>query len=216
MMRVHGPGDVGRRVAWRRKELGLSRTELADRAGMAESYITYLEQRPDTVTPQTLVRLGRALDTTPEALLGGDVLVPPGAGRAAPGARLVPLDDDECRRLLAPGGIGRIGFCTSNGPMVLPVNFGLAPEGIVFRTAPGSVLARQAGRLVAVEVDGVDEVLSEGWSVLAVGPARLVTDEAEMHLIAEWTGVQSWAGAHRDTYMCVAPDRITGRMIRTD
>ncbi len=67
---AHGPGDLGRRVAARRQELGLSRAQLASRAGMAASYIAYLEQHPANVGNGSLMRLANALATTPEALLG--------------------------------------------------------------------------------------------------------------------------------------------------
>jgi transcriptional regulator with XRE-family HTH domain len=216
MMPKVSPGDFGRRVTWRRQELDLSLAELAERSGMAESYLTYLEKRPDIPTPQAVARLARALETTPDDLLGGVALLPPGRGRAAPEARLVPVDRFECLQLLAPGGIGRIAYTTSDGPMILPVNFGLAPDGVVFRTAVDSPLASQAGHLVAFEGDGVDEVKSEGWSVVVVGALRKVTDEAEVDLLAGWTGVESWAGSRRDTYLCVGLDRVSGRMIRTD
>jgi transcriptional regulator with XRE-family HTH domain len=67
---ARGPGDLGRRVAARRQELGLSRAQLANRAGMAASYIAYLEQHPANVGNGGLMRLAHALATTPDALLG--------------------------------------------------------------------------------------------------------------------------------------------------
>ncbi|MGY0234221.1 helix-turn-helix domain-containing protein [Longispora urticae] len=210
------PGDFGRRIAWRREQQGLSRAELAERSGIAHAYIDYVEQHPDTPTPQTVIRLARALDTTAEDLLGATVLLPPGAGRPAPAARLVALDRTECLGLVAVGGVGRVAFSTDDGPMILPVNFGLAPEEVVFRTAADSPLAGLAGQRVAFEVDGLDEIRSEGWSVVVVGEARMVTNAAEVVLLAGWTGVESWAGGPRDTYIGVRLDRVTGRMIRTD
>lgn len=67
---AHGPGDLGRRVAARRQELGLSRAQLASRAGMAASYIGYLEEHPANVGNGGLMRLADALATTPAVLLG--------------------------------------------------------------------------------------------------------------------------------------------------
>ncbi|WP_412538488.1 pyridoxamine 5'-phosphate oxidase family protein [Longispora sp. K20-0274] len=209
------PGDFGRRLRWRRDELGLSRAEVAERAGIGQAYLDFVEHHPDTPTPQTVVRLARALDTTAEQLLGAQVLLPPGRGLPAPGAHLITLSFAECVELVAPGGIGRVGFSTQDGPMILPVNFGLAPEGIVFRTTTTSPLAAVSGQVVAFEVDGVDEALSEGWSVVVVGPARVVTGAVETLLLAGWTGVRSWAGGTRDTYLNVPMDRVSGRMIRT-
>jgi nitroimidazol reductase NimA-like FMN-containing flavoprotein (pyridoxamine 5'-phosphate oxidase superfamily) len=44
----------------------------------------------------------------------------------------------ECRRLIAPGGVGRIAFSTSSGPVVVPVNFAVLAGTIVVRTAEGT------------------------------------------------------------------------------
>lgn len=56
-------------------------------------------------------------------------------------------------------------------PAVVPVNYEVVDNAIMFRTAPDSVPAAAVGTDVAFEVDHVDEALSQGWSVLAVGPA---------------------------------------------
>src|SRR5690348_17094541 len=74
--RTPGPGDLGRRIMARRRQLCLGRAELAARAGLSVAYLTYLETRPALVTMACLLELADALDTTAEALLG--------AGSAAP------------------------------------------------------------------------------------------------------------------------------------
>jgi hypothetical protein len=48
------------------------------------------------------------------------------------------LDEAECLRLIAAGGIGRIGFSGRYGPTVLPVNYQLYEGTMVFRTAQDS------------------------------------------------------------------------------
>ena len=65
-----GPGDLGRRIAVRRRHLGWSRAELAARAGLSVPYLTYLETRPATPTIACLTQLADALETTVGALLG--------------------------------------------------------------------------------------------------------------------------------------------------
>jgi ribosome-binding protein aMBF1 (putative translation factor) len=65
-----GPGDLGRRIAARRRRLGWSRAELAAKAGHSVSYVTYLETHPALVTMTCLHELANALGTTAEALLG--------------------------------------------------------------------------------------------------------------------------------------------------
>jgi nitroimidazol reductase NimA-like FMN-containing flavoprotein (pyridoxamine 5'-phosphate oxidase superfamily) len=54
-----------------------------------------------------------------------------------PMGKLMPA---ECRRLIAPGGVGRIAFGTISGPVVLPVNFAVLADTIVIRTAEGTTI----------------------------------------------------------------------------
>ena len=68
--RIPGPGDLGRRVAARRQQLGWSRAQLATKAGLSVSYLTHIETHPALVTMACLVGLADALGTTVEALLG--------------------------------------------------------------------------------------------------------------------------------------------------
>jgi transcriptional regulator with XRE-family HTH domain len=74
--RTPGPGDLGRRIAARRRQLCWSRAELAAKAGLSVAYLTYLETRPALVTMPCLLELAVALDTTAEALLGADSATP--------------------------------------------------------------------------------------------------------------------------------------------
>lgn len=67
---VPGPGDLGRRIATRRKHLGWSREQLAVRAGLSVSYLAYIETYPAVVTAACLTELADALETTVGALLG--------------------------------------------------------------------------------------------------------------------------------------------------
>src|SRR5689334_10308282 len=111
------PGDLGRRLARRREDLGFTREETAARAGMALGYLQYLEEQP-TAAPgtSTLLRLAGALRTTLTELTGGEVEVPPGPGRSARQAELTELTPQQCRALLATHGVGRIAVPTVEGP----------------------------------------------------------------------------------------------------
>lgn len=64
------PGDLGRRASHRRRQLGLSRAQVARRARMPEGYIKDIEERPAEVDAGVLWRLAAALETTPRQLLG--------------------------------------------------------------------------------------------------------------------------------------------------
>ncbi|MFC7331105.1 helix-turn-helix domain-containing protein [Marinactinospora rubrisoli] len=211
-----GRGDLSRRVAHRRAELGLSRQEVAERAGMATGYVAYLEEHPPQLTRWALTRLADALRTTPGALLGADADQPPGAERtAAPAPVLYTLGADECMRLVGPGGIGRICFSTegSCGPAVLPVTYTVVDGNIVFRTSPDGVIAEHAEGYVSFEVDQLDGVMSEGWSVLIRGRARQVRDPGERAALQRCTAVRPWAGGVRDAFITIVPTRVSGRRI---
>lgn len=207
------PGDLGRRVSRRRQDLKLGRRQLAGLAGLSLPYLEDLEAHHATPTQAVLRRLAAALQTTPQTLLGAGTGLPP--GRAAPSGQpvLETLTSAECYDLLTPGGVGRVAFTTADGPVVLPVNYAMAGRTVIFRTAPDTLLASYLDCLVGLEVDGLDEALSQGWSVLVTGRAVRVTREAEIRHLERHAGVQPWAGGARDVYVRIIPHRISGRRI---
>jgi len=201
-------------VAARRRELGLTREQLEDKAGMASGYVDYLEQSPAEPGAGTIFRLAAALETTAADLLGAGQGLPPGPGRAAAHPVLEALSGEECARLLAPGGVGRLVTVDARGPVALPVNFAVIDGDIVFRTDPGSPIAASDGRQVGFEVDRVDEVMHEGWSVLVTGKARRVTDAGEVGEELGGRAVEPWAGGERDVYFRLKATETSGRHIR--
>jgi nitroimidazol reductase NimA-like FMN-containing flavoprotein (pyridoxamine 5'-phosphate oxidase superfamily) len=128
-------------------------------------------------------------------------------------ASLRAISASECFDLLESGGIGRVGFTTADGVMMLPVNFAVSGKAIIFRTAPDTLLALHASAHLSFEVDHVDQALGEGWSVLVLGHARPVTDEREVRHLEDVTRLQPWAPGARDVYVRIAPTRISGRCI---
>ncbi|MFH8387031.1 helix-turn-helix domain-containing protein, partial [Kitasatospora sp. NPDC018058] len=86
------PGDLGRRVAHRRTQLGLTRELVAERGGLDTGFVAYLETHPVPVGVTTLTRLADALDTTVTDLLGAGHDVPPGRARANSRVRTEELD----------------------------------------------------------------------------------------------------------------------------
>jgi nitroimidazol reductase NimA-like FMN-containing flavoprotein (pyridoxamine 5'-phosphate oxidase superfamily)/DNA-binding transcriptional regulator YiaG len=208
------PGDLGRRVSRRRKDLKLSRRQLAELAGVSVPYLEHLETHPALPTQAALRQLAVALQTTPERLLGAGTRQPPGqAGRS--GHRVLQtLTAAECFELLSPGGVGRVAFTTTDGPVVLPVNYAMAGQTVIFRTAPDTLLAGYLDGPAGFEVDRLDEALSQGWSVLVTGRAVRVTSEAEVRHLERHTSVRPWAGGARDVYVRITPRKITGRRIR--
>jgi len=207
------PGDLSKRIAQRRAELGLSTAQVAVRARMSLRYLEYLERYPARPTPAALRQLAAALQTTSAALLGAGAEVPPGHRRPADLRVISKLMPTECRRLIAPGGIGRIAIVTLSGPVVLPVNFAVLADTIVIRTAEGTIIDGHADEKVALEVDHIDEALRQGWSVLVRGQAHRVTHPAELHRLQEDAAVWPWPGGEREVYVRIVPSQITGRRI---
>jgi transcriptional regulator with XRE-family HTH domain len=208
-------GDLGRRIAEQRARSGLSRAETADKAGMAESYLRYLETSPVPHPGEgDLIRLAAALGTTPGALGGAGLHLPPGQRRAARRPVLEELEPADCRSHLGPGGVGRFLYVTGEIPVAVPVNYRMLGDDVVFRTAEGSSAAAAAQQQrVSFETDHIDSVLAEGWSVLVTGMASVVTSPAELEKAAA-LGIEPWAGGERDIYIRLVPDDITGRRIR--
>ena len=140
----------------------------------------------------------------------------PGAGEPAVDV----LDKAECLRLIAGGGVGRIGYSSRFGPVVLPVNYELYEGTIVFRTGLHSAMGEDlrtgiadAEYKVAFEIDQIKLAMQEGWSVLIQGAAHFVDSEAERTSVAR-LGVQSWAAGPKEQFIRIMPTRITGRRIR--
>jgi nitroimidazol reductase NimA-like FMN-containing flavoprotein (pyridoxamine 5'-phosphate oxidase superfamily) len=135
-------------------------------------------------------------------------------------ATLQILDQAECRRLLEPGGIGRLAFAGSYDLTVLPVNYKMTEGAILFRTAEAGTTEEDlrtgishAEFRVAFEVDHFDTQAREGWSVLVQGPAHHL-DSAEERAEAETLGIEPWPGGEREHFIRITPVRITGRRIR--
>ncbi|MGW5609131.1 helix-turn-helix domain-containing protein [Streptomyces sp. NPDC003753] len=210
----HPAGDLGRRLALRRGELGLTREEAADRAGMAAGYLRYLEEQ-STAAPSaaSLLRLAGALQTTVRDLAGGDVDLPSGLGQAGRHPKFSELTTQECRELLSTHGVGRLAVTTASGPVVVPVNYSVMDGTLVFRTQPHAVPAQASGSQVAFEIDHIDGALSQGWSVLVRGQARAVTNPDSVRRLEEQAYSTPWAGGQRELWIRIEPLSITGRRI---
>jgi nitroimidazol reductase NimA-like FMN-containing flavoprotein (pyridoxamine 5'-phosphate oxidase superfamily) len=128
------------------------------------------------------------------------------------------LDEDTCLQLISRGGIGRIGYTSRFGMVMLPVNYSLHDGAVVFRTAEHGALDEDlrtgidgAEYKVAFEIDDIDLARRQGWSVLIQGPAHHVT-EAERDAAVR-AGVQPLAPGERELFVRIIPSRITGRRI---
>ena len=125
------------------------------------------------------------------------------------------LTDAECRAFLGQSSVGRVGVTINALPVVLPVNFVVFEDTVVFRSTPGAKLSEALrGTVVAFEVDDYDPNGDRGWSVLIRGRAHAVVDP---EVIGELRGLPlrflSPDGTD-DHFVEIAMTMVTGRRIR--
>lgn len=65
--------EIGKRIARRRKELGLKQAEVCERAGINDKYLSCIERATSIPSLEVVMRLALALDTTPDELLTGSI-----------------------------------------------------------------------------------------------------------------------------------------------
>ncbi|QGN35001.1 pyridoxamine 5'-phosphate oxidase family protein [Microlunatus sp. Gsoil 973] len=123
------------------------------------------------------------------------------------------LDRHDCRALLASESVGRIGWAAGSGQIILPIAYVYAGAIIGFRTSENSRLAELCRPTrVAFEVDCLDQVRSEGDSVLVQGITRAAQDGGHQ---PDWADlVVPWDGGRRQLAIEINITRITGRRIR--
>ena len=124
------------------------------------------------------------------------------------------IDRDECVSLLHADVVGRLGLLSHGTPMVVPVNYAMDGDAVVFRTATGSKLAAAGRAEACFEIDGFDRDARTGWSVLVTGRLEEVTStQAALLERLRSLGVSPWADGDHDHVMRLVPDRITGRRV---
>ena len=122
---------------------------------------------------------------------------------------LVELDRKECLELLRSAPVGRFAVAPGGvAPLVVPVNFLLDGETVVFRSEPGEKIDGFENRPASLEIDGVDVDERLGWSVLVRGMASVVPcwagpADVELH---------PWGG-DKPLWVRLVPAEITGRRL---
>jgi nitroimidazol reductase NimA-like FMN-containing flavoprotein (pyridoxamine 5'-phosphate oxidase superfamily) len=125
------------------------------------------------------------------------------------------LDRDECLRRLArqQHGVGRLAIIEGARPTIVPVNYAMVEDRIVFRSSPGSKLdAALCGGGAAFEIDEVDDVTGTGWSVVVRGRLEVVTNRRQLMLLAA-TQLASYVPTEKKHWIMLHPDTVAGRMI---
>ena len=123
----------------------------------------------------------------------------------------------DCFLLLGSVPLGRIGFVAGGEVVILPVNFVVDGQDVVFRTAQGSKLsAVEVGHYVGFEADSYDAATETGWSVVVNGLAEIVESDEEAARL-DGLGLSSWVRAAPErVWVRIRPTSITGRRIPAD
>lgn len=129
-------------------------------------------------------------------------------------AELRELSYAECRALLVRQRAGRVAVSTPDGPHIIPLNYSVVDESIIFRTTPFSVLATYGRNAkLAFEVDHVRDEQQVGWSVVARGRADVVNDAEEISRIRKVCAPAPWADGSRNLYFRLEWKELSGRTL---
>ncbi len=121
------------------------------------------------------------------------------------------LDVSECWALIRTAEVARLAICVDGQPEIFPINYVIDHGSIVFRSAPGTKLSAIAdGAPVALEVDGVDVVAGQAWSVVVKGQAAAV---AEPYGVFEATDLPlfPWQATPKPVFVRIEPTEVSGR-----
>lgn len=138
----------------------------------------------------------------------------PDACAAHAGGMNTELSYRECVELLASEETGRVALCTPGGPVIVPVNYTVVADSIVFRTTPYSELGTHGwtSRL-AFEVDRLDAEHRIGSSVVARGRGVMVEDREQLELIRAFHDPHPWAPGARYLYIRLYWEELSGRHV---
>jgi hypothetical protein len=124
------------------------------------------------------------------------------------------IEASECRRLLESGVFGRVAISTPTGPHIVPVNYAVAENRILFRTTPYSVLGTYGRNAeMAFEVDHVDYEYASGWSVIALGRGDVLVDAREVQGLAGAQVPRPWADGTRSLFFALTWRELSGRRL---
>ncbi len=121
------------------------------------------------------------------------------------------LNVDECWGLLRGEEFGRLAYRLADEVHLVPINYMVDGETLLFRTASGSkLLAAALHSDVAFEIDwhGADSA----WSVVARGRLRRL-EEQELHRLDAMPD-RSWVPTLKYDAIELLPEVVTGRTFR--
>ena len=119
---------------------------------------------------------------------------------------------DDCWQLLRGRTVGRVVFTLRALPAIRPLNYTVSGAHILLRPQSRRLAEQLDGQVVAFEVDEIDELTHQGWSVVITGTARHVVDVAELARLGGLAAT-SWVGGDEANTVVITVGDMTGRMI---
>jgi hypothetical protein len=126
--------------------------------------------------------------------------------------QLQELTQAESLRLLASVPVGRVVFTYRALPAIRPVNHLVVDDKIIIIASLGTAISAQAGTdggtVVAYEADAIDPQTHLGWSVVVIGKAGRVVDQAEVARYRQ--ALRPWVSGGLDDVIAIRTELITG------
>jgi nitroimidazol reductase NimA-like FMN-containing flavoprotein (pyridoxamine 5'-phosphate oxidase superfamily) len=163
-----------------------------------------------TQSPFELQRRQRRKQDVVHAIQSDDL------GTAGPRARasVEEISTDECLALLGSKSVGRLVVVVADEPDVFPVNYVFDGTNVLFRTAWGLKLMQSVLQRIAFEVDEINEVDHDGWSVVLRGVGEEVTEDLDgLSSQARDELLVPWVLGTKDHWIRVVPRVISGRRL---
>jgi uncharacterized protein len=125
------------------------------------------------------------------------------------------LAREQCLDLLEANHLGRVAWQAADLPQILPVTYAMHHGSVYFRTTPGGILSELARPTrVALEVDELDQQTRSGWSIVLHGRTSAVSEPDALADLWAADSLVPWAGGNRTLFICIRPDRLSGRVVR--
>lgn len=122
------------------------------------------------------------------------------------------LNDNEAWDLMASAALGRLVTNVGGQLEIFPVNFATQDNTVLFRTAEGTKLfGTVMNEQVLFEADG--HSVTEGWSVIIRGIARVLSTTGEIHE-ADRAALMPWVPTEKLRYVRITPNEVSGRHFR--
>lgn len=126
----------------------------------------------------------------------------------------LPLTRKQCLDRLRSTRVGRVAVTSRVLPAIVPINYAVVGNTLVFRTRPDGMLARACdSTVVAFETDDLEPDGQSGWSVLVVGTAELLDGSAAVRAVERGVVSASTDGDDMSQFVAITMTRVTGRLV---